>query len=171
MGNRAELTDAVLRALERARDEARTHGHGYIGTEHLVIVLSETGRAADNLRAQGIAPDDLRRNLREIFDANRWNRYVPDEELLATVGVDLDTVRATAEAEFGDGALPMRRGAPGFTRRVVTILKSASTGRAPGQKAGIDDVFAALLADEDSVGVSVLRRAGADIDALRASVG
>lgn len=55
----AEVTDAVVRELRRAQDEARTLGHGYIGTEHLVIVFSEmeASRGANNIRAQGISPD------------------------------------------------------------------------------------------------------------------
>lgn len=174
MEMRAELTEVAEKGVERAQDEAVALGHGYIGTEHLVIAFSagEDSRAAQNIQAQGVGPEVLREHVRRIFDENEWNRYVPDEQSLAAVGVDLATVRAQAEAEFGEGAVPMKGDAPRPTRRLWAIFSEATTRarRSRGERASIDDVLAVLLEDEDSVGFKVLGRAGIDIEALRAAL-
>lgn len=172
MEDRVEVTDEVMEALGRAQDEARALGHGYVGTEHMLIAFSQMAcRGAEGLRAQGVTVDALRAELRRLFDENTWNRYVPDEESLAAVGIDLAAIRAKAEAEFGEGALPMK-GPRGVTRRLHTLVTGVSeeVHRARGEPATVDDVFAALVEDEESIGVKMLRRAGADLAALRAAL-
>lgn len=169
-----KLSEAVLEQLVQAQDEARRLGHGYVGTEHLVIAVAATGgRGGEAIRAQGTSSETLRAELIVLFEASTWNRYVPDEDALSAVGVDVAEVRARAEAEFGPDALPMRVGNPALTRRLAGILDGANNyawrkRRAPAE---VDDVLAALLDDGDSVGVRILRSGGVDVAALRAVLG
>ena len=172
MEDRVEVTDEVMDALGKARDEARALGHGYVGTEHILIAFSQVPcRGADTLKVQGVTLDALRAELRRLFEETEWTRYVPDEESLAAIGVDLDAIRSKAEAEFGEGVLPMK-GPRGLTRRLHALIDAAGqrSRRARDEAATVDDVFTELLRDEDSIAVEVLRRAGADLPALRAAL-
>lgn len=168
-----DVTDDVIQALKRAQDEARSLGHGYIGTEHLLIVFADQpGAAGDAVRASGLSGELIRGEVARIFDENTWTRYVPDEEALAAVGVDAAEVKAHAEAEFGPGAVQMGVGNPGFTRRAHSIVERA-IARAQNEsrdRATSGDVLTILLDEADSIGVKVLERLGADLVALRAAV-
>ena len=123
----SSFTPEARQVLVTAQDEARTLGHGYIGTEHLLIALLVlgTGTGVERLTAAGISADDARNLARGAFEATgRANPYIPDDEVLASVGVDLDAVRRRTEAAFGSGALPGRVGSPPFTARARRLPPS-----------------------------------------------
>ena len=62
------FTDRSRRVLVLAQEDARNFGHGYIGTEHLLLGLihEEDGVAAKALRAVGITFDEVRDKLRDV---------------------------------------------------------------------------------------------------------
>lgn len=168
MDIRDVFTVELVHALERAQDQARSLGHGYVGTEHVVVALAGApGRGSSELRAQGVAVEAVQGAVRDIFNEHNWTRYVPDEDALATVGIDLASVTAAAEEEFGSGALDGRRGNPGLTGRLVRLCEQAiAEAERETRLVDVDDLFAALLCDDASVAVRVLERSGADVPSL-----
>ncbi|HUR01789.1 MAG TPA: Clp protease N-terminal domain-containing protein [Nonomuraea sp.] len=173
MGLLAKLNPAVVEILTAAQDEARSLGHGYIGTEHLLISLLTDGSGAKvvEARRQGASAERARDAARQAFAAvESPNRYVSDEEALAAVGVDLGAVRRAAEGEFGAGAIPMRVGAPPFTARAAAVLEHAA-GMAAGGRADQDHLLLALLDDPDSVAARALASMTNDLPAVRAARG
>lgn len=56
------LSRASQDALRRAREEAKNLGHGYVGTEHLLLgLLSSRGRASEALKRVGLEEDAARK--------------------------------------------------------------------------------------------------------------
>lgn len=63
-----KLTSRAKRVLELAADEARSMGHNYVGTEHLLIglVREENGVGAKVLRNLGLTLENVRREVSDI---------------------------------------------------------------------------------------------------------
>ncbi len=63
------LTENALSAIERAADEARRLGHGYVGTEHLLLGLlrRQDCSAVRLLASAGCEPDALYTDILNIF--------------------------------------------------------------------------------------------------------
>jgi hypothetical protein len=84
-----------------AQTVARACGARAIDGRHLLLGLTESaGPAADALTAVGLDPAGLARDLRVELQAGGL-----DAEALASVGIDLAAVRASADAVFGQDAL------------------------------------------------------------------
>ena len=163
----SSLTPEARQVLVTAQDEARFLRHGYVGTEHLLIALLVLGAGAgvERLTAAGVSADDARDLARGAFEATgKANPYIPDDKVLASVGVDLDAVRRRTEATFGSGALPGRVGSPPFTARAGACLLAAT--ERPGAETTPDDLLAGILADPDSVATRALLDEGVDIATL-----
>lgn len=162
-------TEAVVATLEDAQEIARDLGHGCIGTEHVLIACASTEGTVAALKAQGVSASDIREETRRIWDENpTWTKYIPDADVLAAVGIDLDSVRSETEAEFGAGALDMRRGSPGFTARSVRVIEAAIRTLPADNRLDIKGLVRAIVSEQDSVAVQVLRRLGVDLDRLTA---
>jgi Clp amino terminal domain, pathogenicity island component/UvrB/uvrC motif len=63
------FTDRARRVVVLAQDEARTLGHDYIGTEHLLLGLIREGQgvAAKTLESLGISLEAVRQQVQEII--------------------------------------------------------------------------------------------------------
>jgi ATP-dependent Clp protease ATP-binding subunit ClpA len=102
------FTDTARHVLVQAQDDARGLGHGYIGCEHLLLAAAAAGEPAGAvLRGQGVTPDRIRA---EILRASGPGQTAGpagglDAQALASIGIDLDAVRARIEATFGPDAL------------------------------------------------------------------
>jgi Clp amino terminal domain, pathogenicity island component len=132
------FTDSARHLLVQAQHEARRLGHNYIGCEHLLLAaagIAEPAGAA--LRDQGVTPERVEAEI--VRTVGRGQAADPagrapdpagpgdplhglDREALASIGIDLDVVRARLEAAFGPGALDRavlahRRGAQASRRR------------------------------------------------------
>jgi ATP-dependent Clp protease ATP-binding subunit ClpC len=60
------FTDRARRVVVRAQEEARTLGHSYIGTEHVLLGLTrEGGVAPEALEALGISTEAVRQHVEE----------------------------------------------------------------------------------------------------------
>jgi ATP-dependent Clp protease ATP-binding subunit ClpA len=117
------FTDSARDCVTRAQEEARGLSHGYIGTEHLLIALADDphGVAGHVLRELGATADTVRADVVRIV-----GRGGPDPDALATIGIDLDQVRARVEEAFGPGALERgRAGHVPFTPRSKKALELA----------------------------------------------
>jgi Clp amino terminal domain, pathogenicity island component len=115
------FTDSARHLVVQAQHEARRLGHNYIGCEHLLLAaagLAEPAGAA--LRDQGITPERVEAEIVRTIGrgqaadpdgraADPTGRGDPlhglDREALASIGIDLDVVRARLEAAFGPDAL------------------------------------------------------------------
>jgi ATP-dependent Clp protease ATP-binding subunit ClpA len=85
--------------------------HDFLGTEHLLIALADTGPniATRALLACGFDPARAREDLERIVGPSRGDLGEADAAALRSIGVDLDEVRKRTEASFGPGALERRR--------------------------------------------------------------
>jgi ATP-dependent Clp protease ATP-binding subunit ClpA len=120
------FTQEARRAVVRARHEAAGAGQNQIGCEHLLLALvAEPGPAAAALTTAGVELTALRAAL------PRGGQADPDPldaDALASVGIDLDTVRRAADAAFGTGALD--RAGPGRARRPGRMRLTADAKKA-----------------------------------------
>ena len=102
------FTDTARHVIVQAQEAARGLGHGYIGCEHLLLAAAAAGEPAGAvLRGQGVTPERIKE---EILRASGPGQTAGpagglDREALASIGIDLDAVRARIEAAFGPDAL------------------------------------------------------------------
>ena len=100
---RAKTGRPAERFLSAGADEARRLGHSCVGTEHVLLALTRdphTG-AARILRQLDVSHGD-------VADAPCLAGASPgriDADALATLGIDLESVRSRMEETFGPGAL------------------------------------------------------------------
>ncbi|MBN2386400.1 MAG: ATP-dependent Clp protease ATP-binding subunit [Anaerolineales bacterium] len=67
-GARIELAPETQQVLEMALGEARRMGHHYVGTEHLLLALTQAGgAAAEVLKKLGVTEDQIRRQVRRVL--------------------------------------------------------------------------------------------------------
>ena len=155
-------------------------GHGYIGCEHLLLGLldSGTGPAADALAAFGLRADQLRGLLAELVGLGEDPL---DGDALASLGIDLDAVRRATEASFGPGALdrgrcagrgPRVRGHIPFTPRAKKSLELALRAAVKMRHDTITSghVLLGIIDQRSNAALLMLRRAGVPAGALRQEV-
>jgi Clp amino terminal domain, pathogenicity island component len=113
------FTDSARHLLVQAQREARRLGHNYIGCEHLLLAAAGIAEPAGAvLRDQGVTPERVEAEIvrtvgrgpdpagRAADPAGPGDPlHGLDREALASIGIDLDVVRARLEAAFGPGAL------------------------------------------------------------------
>ncbi|MEU5265202.1 Clp protease N-terminal domain-containing protein [Amycolatopsis sp. NPDC021455] len=113
--NRA-FDDGARRIVGRAQQQARALGHGGIGCEHLLFAVAESPDPAGAvLREHGLTPARVTEQTRRLLGGTATVFDRLDGEALASLGIDLQTVRRTVEATFGPEALRPAR--PGPRRR------------------------------------------------------
>jgi ATP-dependent Clp protease ATP-binding subunit ClpA len=156
------FTNGAREVVVAAEDEARGLGHGYIGTEHLLIaVLGRPESLSGRLLAEsGLTVERARDEARLVVGAGRI-----DPAALATIGIDLDEVRRRVEDVFGAGALEpesRRCGRIPFTPRSKKALEQALRATVDLDAVAIeaDHILLGVLAVEDGVAVKVVERAG-----------
>ena len=94
-----------------ASEHARRLGHRYVGGEHILLAAVSTGQPASMvMRAQGVTPELVEEEIvrRAGLGAGGQGSALfagLDRDALATIGIDLDAVRARIEASFGPQAL------------------------------------------------------------------
>lgn len=173
-----------------ALDEARHLGHGYLGTEHLLVAFARHRELLPGLGIE-LLPDA------EVLEGRIVAAIGPmaprDAELLRTIGVDLGDARSAVRQTFGDDALrrvggrrrirgPWRR-RQDASRRCKSIL-SGAMGVAPRAKQSFERarrhadrrgkqlidptaLFLGMLDVDDAMSNRMLRELGRDPDELR----
>ncbi len=111
------FTDRARQVVTMAQGEARALGHGYIGTEHLLLALIRQGDgvAARVLDSAGVSVEAVRSDVLEIVGQGRAGSgpaaadlvEPTDAEALRSIGIDVDSIRARIEESFGPGALEL----------------------------------------------------------------
>jgi len=92
----------------RAQEVARELGHRYVGTEHLLLAAVGTPTpVSDILREHGLSAERVEGEiLHRIGRGPAAGLFGDlDRDALASIGIDLDAVRARIEASFGADAL------------------------------------------------------------------
>ena len=102
------FTDTARHVVVQAQADARRLGHNHIGCEHLLLAAAAAGEPASAaLRDQGVTPERIEAEI--LRTIGRGQTAGPlgglDREALASIGIDLDAVRARIEAAFGPDAL------------------------------------------------------------------
>lgn len=170
------FTQAARDVVVDAQAQARALRHAEINAEHLLLaVAARPDGPARVLQEHGVTYDALAQDVAVLGDA--------DAEALASLGIDLAAVRRQVEADFGPGALERPRvRRVGLLRRKVLVHEAslpfvASARRALEQSLraalslhsrsiGVEHLLLGLLADEQSPARALLRRRGADPDAV-----
>jgi ATP-dependent Clp protease ATP-binding subunit ClpA len=152
--------------LAEGAEEARRLNHNYIGTEHILSVLTRhPDSAAMRLLAQlGVTTAEVERGL-----ACRLEDTAPaariDAEALASLGIDFDAVRERLDETFGRGALERTRsGCLGICPRLKLALAYA-LDHAAEQPLGDEHVLLGMLSVPDSVAARVLAELGVTLEA------
>ena len=171
------FTREARRAVERAGEEANALGHGFVGTEHLLLALTEADHVASRILAIfGIDRSALLSEYRGSIDDCGLD-VRPDPEALAAIGIDFEEVRKRVEDEFGPGALERTfawgaRGRHRFSSRAKRSLQLALR-EAVGlghRRLGSEHLLLGLAAVEDGLAARLLARRGATLGRLRAAV-
>ncbi|WP_143268478.1 Clp protease N-terminal domain-containing protein [Amycolatopsis vastitatis] len=105
--------DDARRIVGRAQQQARALGHRGIGCEHLLFAVAESADPAGAvLREHGLTPAHVSEQTRRLLSGTATVFDTLDGDALATLGIDLQTVRRTVEATFGPEALRPVRPSP-----------------------------------------------------------
>jgi ATP-dependent Clp protease ATP-binding subunit ClpA len=102
------FTDTARHVVTQAQKDARRLGHHYIGSEHLLLAAAATDEPASTvLRDHGVTPERIEAEIRRTIGRGQTAGPMSglDREALASLGIDLDVVRARIEAVFGPDAL------------------------------------------------------------------
>jgi ATP-dependent Clp protease ATP-binding subunit ClpA len=186
------FTPAARQVVIRAQDEARSFGHPWLGTEHLLLgELAEPGALGVSVLSDlGVTLDTGRAALRQLVGTGGLSES--DAEALRTLGIELDEVRRRVEASFGPGALdhvphrrphprPWRRGRcePAavsgqlpFMPRAKRALERAQREAATlgDRDIGVEHLLLGLLDPRSNMAVELLRHLGVNPELVRARV-
>jgi hypothetical protein len=189
--NFAEDADAVV---VQAYGHAIRLGHPCLGGEHLLLALAAAGQPAGAvLREHGVTPERVEAEIARLPGGALFGDL--DRDALATVGVDIDAVRATAEASFGQEALTRAARAIHSKPRWFNPRPAAFNGKdgaflplGPGagqalqrarreaharhatRPSGVEDLALGILAVSEGQVPSILSRLGTSGPALSASM-
>jgi ATP-dependent Clp protease ATP-binding subunit ClpA len=178
------FTDRARTVAVDAQVTARRLGHGYVGTEHLLLgLLQGDGIAARVLDGLGITAAAVEREV--VAEVGRGPLGEGDAEALGTIGIDLEEVRRRVEASFGPGALSRRPGrgcrrgrrlpAGGhvpFSPRAKKVLE-LSLREALALKhhyIGTEHILLGVVREGEGLAMLVLTRLGTGPQAIRARV-
>ena len=177
------FTDRARQVAVDAQVSARRLGHGYVGTEHILLgLLQGDGIAARVLGSLGITAAAVEREV--LAEVGRGPLGTGDAEALGAIGIDLEEVRRRVEASFGPGALQWRpgHGCRGqrlplfghlpFTPRAKKVLElSLREALALKHKyIGTEHILLGLVREGEGLAMLVLTRLGAGPQVIRARV-
>jgi ATP-dependent Clp protease ATP-binding subunit ClpA len=170
--------------------EARRLGHGYVGTEHLIVALVRH-REVLPAAVAALLPGDVE-GLSAALEDLLGGPAPRDAELLKTLGIDLDAVRAAVRQTFGRDAIerlgrrrvhqpwqpwrrPSRRcmsllaGGMGVLPRVKQAFEYARQDADRRQRTTIDPagLLLGMVEVEDALSNRLLQRVGVDPSAVR----
>lgn len=92
------LTPRAKHVMDEARVEAKKLGHGYIGSEHVLLALMKEGEGFAHLmmRRAGVDPEKIRQTMLENFKQKSQNK---GDSLIARFGRDLGEMARSAKID------------------------------------------------------------------------
>lgn len=113
------FTRPARQLVVAAQEEARELGHGWIGSEHLLLAAlrQPTEPGAATLIGLGVTADRCRTAVTGVLGGQHGGVTDQDADALQALGIDLEEVRRRAEDAFGSGALDTPARDPGRERR------------------------------------------------------
>ncbi len=189
------FTPAAHQVVVRGQGEARSFGHPWFGTEHLLLGVFAQPEApgVSVLAEQGVTLTAVRAALSQLVGSSSSGIGESDADALRTLGIDLDEVRQRAEASFGSGALddlprrrmrrrrPWRRGRcedphltghlPVMPRAKRALVRAQREAAALGNRhIGVEHLLLGLLDPQSNMAVELLRHLGANPEVIRTHV-
>jgi ATP-dependent Clp protease ATP-binding subunit ClpA len=132
------FTEPARTVVIGAREEAGALGHGWVGTEHMLIAVLRAPEqpGATALAGLGMTAQGCREAAEAVVSARPGGGLGPqDAEALQEFGIDLDEVRRRTEEAFGPGALDAPDPADRGRRRRLPFgrrrTEQPSAGRLP----------------------------------------
>jgi ATP-dependent Clp protease ATP-binding subunit ClpA len=188
------FTEDANAIVVQAYQDATRLGHPRLGGEHFLLALAAASQPAGAvLREHGVTPERVEAEIVRLSGGGLFGDL--DRDALATVGVDIDAVRATTEASFGQEALTRAARAAHPKPRWFDPRPAAFVGRdgdflplGPGsgqalqrarreaqarhgsQAAGVEDLAVGVLATSEGLAPPVLSALGVSGTALSAAV-
>ncbi|HEX8006978.1 MAG TPA: Clp protease N-terminal domain-containing protein [Trebonia sp.] len=188
------FTEDANAIVVQAYERAIRLGHPCLGGEHLLLALAAAGQPAGGvLREHGVTPERVEAEIVRLSGGGLFGDL--DRDALATVGVDIDAVRATTEASFGQEALTRAARAVHRKPRWFNPRPAAFVGRdgaflplGPGagqalqrarreaqaryatRPAGVEDLALGILAISEGLVPQVLTRLGVSGPALSTAI-
>ncbi|MBV2151657.1 Clp protease N-terminal domain-containing protein [Kitasatospora sp. SUK 42] len=179
------FTIGARQVVVAAQEAARELRHERVGTEHMLLAI--LGRTDDPavvvLTEAGLDREAVLRAVRRLLGEG------DQAQALASIGVDLDAVRAAVESAFGKGALdappeeePKRRGwfrtggAGGghipFTARAKKVLELSlrESLRLKSGEIAVGHLLLGVLREGEGLGARVIADHGLDAAAVRRAV-
>jgi ATP-dependent Clp protease ATP-binding subunit ClpC len=141
------FTERARQVPVLAQEEARSFGHDFIGTEHLLLGLL---REEDGLAARVLAA-----------------------RVLADLGVTVEHVRARVREIVGSGEPGQATGQIPFTARAKRALEVAlreALGMGHNH-IGTEHLLLGVVQDDEAVAAVIMRELGADADTVRNAIG
>lgn len=165
---RAKTGRPAERFLIAGAAEARRLGHSFVGTEHVLLALTRDPHAgaAKILRRLDVSYGDVAET--PCLAGTSAGRI--DADALATLGIDLESVRARMEETFGPGALEQTRVAclcimPRLKMALAYAVDYADEG--PVQD---EHMLLGLLSVSDSLAAYILSERGVTLPKVEAIV-
>jgi len=165
-----EYTDRACRVLLEMRDDAFVLDHDHIGTEHLLLAITEVNDdlTAPVLRSFGVTVDKLRREVQMLVTPG----IDPDASHAKFVLTlqDADETTATTDRSDGVDSLSSQRE---ITPRLLRCLMSLARIEAEAlgdEYIGPEHLLLAALKEGRGVGVQALKKLGVDITELRTAI-
>jgi ATP-dependent Clp protease ATP-binding subunit ClpA len=192
-----QFTPEARTVVVDAQEHARKLGHHWIGCEHLLLALASTdGATGQALRHADITPERVRAEILDMIGPGPAGAAsvldTLDQDALAAIGIDLDTVRGKIEAAFGPAALRPRQPTPRLARwrRRAKCRTQDPSGHLPftpqAKKCleqslhealalhsgylGIEHVALALIATNSSAAAHILSSIGVSTQRLRTDI-
>jgi ATP-dependent Clp protease ATP-binding subunit ClpA len=131
------FTGGARDTVVQAQEHARRLGHRYIGCEHLLLAAASTSEPASAaLREQGVTPQAVETEIVRLVGLGQAADLFSalEREALASIGIDLDAVRARIEAAFGSDAFTRagpgtgQKGRPAVRRSPLARLRHPRCG-------------------------------------------
>ncbi len=177
------FTSGARAVVELAQQEARTAGHGYAGTEHLLLgLLGAEGVAEGVLGDAGVTAEAVRAEIGRLVGDSLVTG--PDAEALRAIGIEVAEVRARVEESFGPGALERARfggrcrsrrplsGHVPFSPRAKKVLELSlrEAIRLHHDYIGTEHILLGLLREGEGLAARILADSDVRSDDLRHSV-
>ncbi len=170
------FTHDARAAVLNAQEEARALGHDEVGSEHVLLALTNPANGprttVEVLAAWGASYGRVRDTLIEL--AGSPIRLLSDEDAaaLASIGIDLDVVLSRVEESFGPGALAPTAGRIRFAKpgRVTLQLALREALRLKSRAITSEHLLLGLLRAKDGMAAKILKEIGVDVAGLRGIV-